>query len=143
MSKISSIIESKGNSIYSIGPKATVFESLTIMAEKEIGSMLVLENDNLLGIITERDYARKVVLRGRISKETLVEEIMTKEVSIVSPEDSVENCMSLMTNKRNRHLLVMDQGKLVGIVSIGDLVKSIIDHQKFHIEQLENYITTG
>jgi IMP dehydrogenase len=121
---------------------STVFEALGRMAEKEVGALVVMDGARLAGIISERDYARKIILLGRTSPNTLVEEIMTSHVAYTHLEQSIEECMAIMTDKRIRHLPVIDEGKLVGIISIGDLVKSIIADQKFIIEQLERYITS-
>jgi CBS domain-containing protein len=126
--------------VYTIAPTATVFDAVTLMAEKNIGALLVTEGEKIVGIVTERDYARKMILMGRASKETPVRSIMTSEVMYVRPGHTSEECMALMTDSRVRHLPVMDSGKLVGLVSIGDLVKDIISDQRFTIEQLEHYI---
>jgi CBS domain-containing protein len=126
--------------VYTIAPGATVFEALTLMADKNIGAVLVVEGEKIVGIITERDYARKMILMGRTSKETPVRAIMTSEVMYVRPSHTSEECMALMTDSRVRHLPVIDNGKLVGLLSIGDLVKDIISDQRFTIEQLEHYI---
>jgi CBS domain-containing protein len=126
--------------VHTIAPTATVFEALTLMAEKNIGALLVTEGEKIAGIITERDYARKMILVGRTSKETPVRAIMTTEVMYVRPGQTSEECMALMTESRVRHLPVIDNGKLVGLLSIGDLVKDIISDQRFTIEQLEHYI---
>jgi CBS domain-containing protein len=122
--------------------EATVFEALSRMAEKEIGALMVMDGPRLVGIISERDYARKVILHGRASPTTLVKEIMTSHVVYTHLGQSIEECMALVTEKRIRHLPVIDEGNLVGVVSIGDLVKSIISDQKFVIEQLVRYITS-
>jgi CBS domain-containing protein len=126
--------------VYTIAPTATVFDAVTLMAEKNIGALLVTEGEKIVWIVTERDYARKMILMGRASKETPVRSIMTSEVMYVRPGHTSEECMALMTDSRVRHLPVMDSGKLVGLVSIGDLVKDIISDQRFTIEQLEHYI---
>jgi CBS domain-containing protein len=118
-----------------------VFEALRLMADKEIGSLLVLEQGTLVGIITERDYARKVILRGKSSLETPVREIMTTKVVFVRPETTIEECMAVMTDKRVRHLPVLEGDRILGLISIGDLVKATIAHKDFVIRQLENYIT--
>jgi CBS domain-containing protein len=126
---------------HTIAPTASVFDALKLMAEKNIGALVVTEREQVVGIITERDYARKVILMARASKETPVRDIMTSSVMYVRSDNTSEECMLLMTENRLRHLPVMDGGKLVGLVSIGDLVKDIISEQKFIIEQLEHYIT--
>jgi CBS domain-containing protein len=137
------LLEEKGNKVWTISPQATAFEALEIMAEKNIGAVLVLEGDKIHGIFTERDYARKVVLQGKTSKTTKVGELMTSEVLYISPEDTMETCMALMTEKRARHLPVLDGSKLVGVVSIGDVVKAVISDREFKIRELERYITGG
>ena len=141
MKKVRDILEVKGLDVWSIGPDASVFDALKLMAEKDVGALVVLEGGNLAGIISERDYARKVVLHGRASPTTQVKEIMTTGVVCVDPEQNVDECMALVTERRIRHLPVMEGGKLIGVISIGDLVKSIITEQQFIIEQLERYIT--
>ena len=127
--------------VETVAPSTSVFDAVKLMAEKNIGALLVLEEQKIVGIITERDYARKIVLMGRSSKETPVRDVMSSPVMYVRPDQSNEECMALMTENRLRHLPVVDQGKLIGLVSIGDLVKEIISEQKFIIEQLEHYIT--
>lgn len=127
--------------MWSVGPDASVFAAIELMADKGIGALVVLEKDKLVGVVSERDYARKVVLKERASKQTPVGEIMTREVFYVRPELTVEECLAIMTDKRIRHLPVLDGDKLVGIVSIGDLVKSVIAEQQHVIEQLEHYIS--
>ena len=142
MKPVAHILKSKPDStVYTIGPTASVFDALKLMAEKSIGALVVREGEQVVGIITERDYARKIILMARSSKETPVRDIMTSSVMYVRPGHTSEECMVLMTENRLRHLPVMDSGKLVGIISIGDLVKDIISEQKFIIEQLEHYIT--
>lgn len=144
MTTVAEILKSKADStVHSIAPTATVYEALRLMADKGIGALLVKEGDAIVGIITERDYARKIALMGRTSMETLVRDVMTSSVLCVHPPQSSEECMQLMTGRRLRHLPVLDDGKLVGMISIGDLVKDIISEQKFIIEQLEHYITGG
>jgi CBS domain-containing protein len=138
---ISSILFQKPSEIWSIAPEATVFEAIKLMADKNIGALLVLSGGRLHGIFTERDYTRKVALHGKTSKETTVFEIVSKDCVTVSPDDSVEDCMKLMTEKRVRHLPVIEGGYVVGIVSIGDLVNWIISAQNFAIEQMEQYIS--
>ena len=126
--------------MHTIAPSAAVFDAVKLMAEKSIGALLVMEDLKIDGIITERDYARKIVLMGRSSKETPVRDIMTSPVMYVRPDQTNEECMALMTDNRVRHLPVIDNGKLIGLISIGDLVKDIISEQKFIIDQLEHYI---
>ncbi len=133
--------EKSHQTVHAITPTASVFEAVKLMADKNIGALLVTEGAKVVGIITERDYARKIALMSRSSKETSVREIMTSAVMYVSPDQTSEQCMVLMTENRLRHLPVMDGGKLLGIISIGDLVKDIISEQKFIIQQLEHYIT--
>ena len=135
------ILQSKPSQIvHAIPPAASVFDAVKMMADKGIGALLVMDGDAIAGIITERDYARKIILMGRSSKETPVTDIMTAKVLYVSPDQTSEECMALMTENRLRHLPVLDSGKLVGLISIGDLVKDIISDQRFVIDQLEQYI---
>ena len=141
MKKVRDILEVKGRDVWSIGPDASVFDALKIMADKDVGALVVLDGGNLVGIISERDYARKIALLGRASPTTQVKEIMTTDVVCVDPEQNVDECMAVVTEKRIRHLPVLENGKLIGLISIGDLVKSIITEQQFIIEQLERYIT--
>ncbi|MEO1610605.1 MAG: CBS domain-containing protein [Pseudomonadota bacterium] len=138
--KISSILEEKGSTIHSITPQASVFEALTLMAEVNVGALVVMENDRIAGIISERDYARKVVLAGKTSLETKVSDIMSSNVISTTPEQTVDDAMAVMTNSGIRHLPVVQQDQLIGLVSIGDLVKAVISSQKIIIEQLESYI---
>jgi CBS domain-containing protein len=140
MTTVRHLLDQKSRMVWSIGPDATVYEAIARMAEKDIGSLVVLSDDKLLGIITERHYARNVVLKGKTSPKTLVRDIMEKQVVIARPDQTIEQCMSLMSEKHIRHLPVFDGDKLIGIVSIGDLVKGIIGDQKFTIDQLEHYI---
>lgn len=140
MKTVAGILDSKGSHVWTIGADASVYEAIRLMAEKEIGALAVVDGARLIGIITERDYARKVILLGRSSKTTSVGEIMTTRVAVADPSRTVEECMALMTEKRVRHLPVMAGTRLVGMVSIGDLVKAIIAEQRFVIEQLESYI---
>ncbi|MFJ5383254.1 CBS domain-containing protein [Cupriavidus sp. CER94] len=138
------VLENKANhAIYSIPPTATVYAALQLMADKGIGALLVMEHDKIVGILSERDYARKVILMQRTSRETLVKEIMTTAVIYVRADQSTDDCMALMTRHRLRHLPVMDGDTLMGMLSIGDLVNDIISEQRFTIEQLEHYITGG
>jgi len=141
MITISHLLQDKGQAVWSVSPDTTVFDALKLMAEKNVGALLVLDKDKLVGIFSERDYARKVILKGKSSKETPVKEIMSEEVLYVRPNQSIEECMALMTNKRIRHLPVMEGNQLLGIISIGDVVKAVISEQEFVIHQLENYIT--
>ncbi|MDY0105433.1 MAG: CBS domain-containing protein [Giesbergeria sp.] len=144
MTKVAEILKSKSDAtVYAVAPGATVFEALRLMADKGIGSLLVKEGETIVGIVTERDYARKIALMGRTSTETLVRDVMTTSVLCVHPTQTSDECMQLMTGKRLRHLPVVDNGQLLGMISIGDLVKDIISEQKFIIEQLEHYITGG
>lgn len=140
---VKQILNQKGHDVWFVPPDATIYEALELMAEKNIGAVLVMEDDALLGIFSERDYARKVVLQGKSSRETTVREGMTEEVICVRPDHSVEGCMSLMTEKRIRHLPVLEGDSVSGVISIGDVVKSVISQQANTIEHLENYITTG
>ena len=137
---VSQILKTKGNKIWSIASQETAYKALQLMSEKNLGAVLVIDKGEVVGIFTERDYARKVILKGKSSKTTPVSELMTKEVLCVDPETSVENCMSLMTEKFVRHLPVMEKKKLVGVVTQGDVVKQLIADQKFENEELERYI---
>jgi len=141
MRTVRDILETKGHDVWSIEPSALVYDAMKLMADKEIGALLVLEGAKLTGIVSERDYARKIILQGRSSLTTEVREIMTSRVVYVEPERNVEECMALMTDKRIRHLPVVEAGQLCGVISIGDLVKAIIAEQQFIIQQLERYIT--
>ncbi len=140
MTLVRQLLQNKGGQIWSIAPDATVFDAIKLMAEKGIGALIVTDGDAVVGILSERDYARKVLLQGRSSKTTPVRDIMSVDVIFAQPDDNVEHCMSVMTDKRIRHLPVMEGGKLAGVVSIGDLVKAIITEQQETIEHLENYI---
>jgi CBS domain-containing protein len=141
MATVRDLLKEKGNDVWTIAPDKTVYDALTLMAAKDIGALVVVEDDRVVGIISERDYARKVILRGKSSKETTLREIMTAKVCYVTNDYSVQECMALMTDKTVRHLPVLEADRLVGIVSIGDVVKSVISEQEFIIEQLESYIT--
>jgi CBS domain-containing protein len=134
------IIRFKGQTVHAVGPDDTVLAALGVMAEHDIGAVLVVEGDELLGILSERDYARKVALLGRASRDSPVRLIMTANVVCVPPNRTVEECMALMTERRCRHLPVVENGRVIGLVSIGDLVKAMIDEQEFTINQLKNYI---
>ena len=140
MAQVSDILKQKGGGLWSVSPRATVLESLEMMAAKDVGAVVVLDDGRLAGIFTERDYARKVVLAGRSSRELPVSEIMTTQVVCVAPARSVDECLALMTDKRIRHLPVRDASGVIGLVSIGDLVKAKIADQEHTIEQLQSYI---
>ena len=143
MAIVSELLKAEGDEIWSITPKATAYEALQLMAEKDVGALLVLDEGNLVGVFSERDYARKVILKGKFSKETAVGELMTSAVLYIEPQCSIEDCMALMTAKHIRHLPVMENDQLIGVVSIGDVVRQIISDQEFTIEQLGKYITGG
>ncbi len=140
MTIIKHVLDKKGRGIHAIQPDASVFDALKMMAENDIGSLVVLDGDTLVGLITERNYAREIILKGRTSPNTLVRDIMTTKISCVRPDQSVDECMALMTVRTVRHLPVLEDGKLVGIVSIGDMVNSIIHDQQFLFEELEHFI---
>ena len=141
MIKISQLLLNKGNQIWSVEPKITIFEALEIMSEKEIAALLVMEEEKLVGIFSERDYARKVILKGKSSKNTPVGELMTKKVFYIDPQKTISDCMAMMTAKRIRHVPVIEDEKVIGIVTIGDVVNQIITEQEVTIHHLENYIT--
>ena len=141
METVGQLLRAKGHDVWSVSPGASVYEALELMAEKNIGAVLVVDQGRLVGIMSERDYARKVILKGRFSRDTPVREIMTERVVYVRPEQTLGQCMALMTEKRIRHLPVMANDQLIGVISIGDVVKAIISDQEFIIEQLETYIT--
>lgn len=141
MQTAADILRSKGNDVWSVTPGDTILEAIQLMAERQVGALLVLDDEKLAGIVTERDYTRKVALEGRSSKNARVSEIMSTRVLCARPDQTVKECMALMSDKRARHLPVVDHKKVIGIVSIGDLVKSIIAEQKFEIEALQYYIT--
>ena len=135
------VLESKGHDVWTIAPDATVFQALQLMADKDIGALLVLDGSQVVGVFSERDYARKVVLQGKDCTSTILREVMSSRVLYVRLDQSVDDCMALMTDKHIRHLPVLDGDRLVGLISIGDVVKSLISEQVFVITQLENYIT--
>lgn len=143
MQTVKKILERKGRKVWTIRPDQTVFEALELMADKNLGSLVVVNGDNVVGIVTERDYARKVVLRGGASRDTPVRDIMSSKVAYVGPEMSAEDCLAVMTEERCRHLPVLEDGKLIGLISIGDAVKSIMFEKEFMLGQLENYILGG
>lgn len=140
MAKVRDILEIKGGSVWSIGPGDSVYNAVKMMADKGVGALMVMEGESVVGVLSERDYARKVILEGRSSKTTEVRKIMSANVIYAHLDQDIEECMVTMTEKRVRHLPVVDGGKIIGVISIGDLVKSIISEQKFVIEQLEQYI---
>jgi CBS domain-containing protein len=141
MTTVCHILDVKGHQVWSVRPGDTVYDAIKLMADKDVGALMVLDGSRIVGIITERDYARNVFLKGRGSPQTLVGEIMARSVTCVKPDKSVEECMAIMTARRVRHLPVIHEDELLGIVSIGDLVKSIISDREFVIEQLEHYIS--
>ena len=141
MKTVKQILDAKGHDVWSINPDTSVFDAIKMMAEKEIGVLLVTDGGKPVGMISERDYARKVIIKGRSSQETLTKDIMTTAVIYTHPDQSIEECMSLMTEKCIRHLPVIDGEQLLGMISIGDLVKAIIAEQQGMIEQLEHYIS--
>ena len=140
MRQVKHLLEVKGLAVYAIAPEAPVLDAIRQMAERGIGALLVTRNGELIGIVTDRDYARKVILKGRSSRDTPVAEIMTASPICVDPASTVDECMRLCTDQRVRHLPVMDDGRVVGVVSIGDLVKAVIDDQAVEIDQLQRYI---
>jgi CBS domain-containing protein len=141
MGTVRNIIQNKGNVVFSIPPDITVYQALEIMLDKGIGALLIVEHGKFIGIFTERDYARKLILKGKASKETLIREVMTENPITVTPDNTIEDCMNLMNDRKFRHLPVMEKGQLVGLVSVGDLVKFIIEEQKYIIENLQQYIS--
>ena len=141
MKRVKELIESKGHDVYTTAPNTSVFDALQVMADKDIGALLVLDDDRIVGIFSERDYARKVILQGKLSREIPVSEIMSRDVICALPSHSMEECMALMTAKRIRHLPVVEDDKLTGVVSIGDVVHAVISEQQWTIEMLNEYIT--
>lgn len=137
---VENLLAEKDGQVWSITPDATVYEALVLMDEKDIGALLVMQGNRLIGIISERDYARKIIIKGKTSKETLVKEVMTTEVCYVNKKTRMDECLAIMTEKRIRHLPVMEDNRLIGLVSIGDVVKAIISEQEIVIDDLYNYI---
>jgi CBS domain-containing protein len=140
MKTVSQLLQGKGGGVLSVTPESSVFDALKLMAEKNVGALLVMNGDTLRGIMSERDYARKVILLGKSSHELAVRDIMSDKVVSVTPKQTVDDCMGLMTGRRIRHLPVLDNGRVVGVLSIGDLVKAVIEMQQQTIQQLESYI---
>ena len=143
MHNIGQLLETKGKEFWSIAPNSTVFQALQLMAKKNIGALLVIQNEKLVGIFSERDYARKVILKGKSSKDTAVGDLMTREVFYIDPKDTLKECMAVMTAKSIRHMPVLEDERLIGIVTLGDVVKQIIADQKFTIRELQKYISGG
>jgi len=139
--RVKDVLAAKGHQIWAVSPDDTVLDALQVMADHDIGAVLVMEGDALRGILSERDYARKVILLGRASRSTPVKDIMTTDVETVTPDATIDQCMARMTEKHIRHLPVMEKGKVVGVISIGDVVKAVIDDQAFMLDQMEAYIT--
>lgn len=140
MRTVRHLLEAKAPDIFAIGPDAPVIDAIRLMAEKRIGALLVIDAGRLLGVVSERDYARKIVLQGRSSANTPVREIMTSQVISVGPDDTADRCMQLVTDRRIRHLPVLENGDVIGVVSIGDLVKAVIEDQQLELDQLQRYI---
>lgn len=140
---IGAILNEKPREVFSVSPKQTVFEAIQLLSEKNIGAVLVMEGGELVGMFSERDYTRKITLHGKRSRETKVAEVMSSDLKLTTPQDSVDSCLRLMTDKRIRHLPVVENDKVIGIISIGDLVKHVIASQSAAIEHLENYISGG
>lgn len=143
MKTVRDLLKKKGREVWSVTPDSTVYAALQLMADKNIGALLVIDGGRPVGIFSERDYARQVILKGKTSKDTRVHDVMTSRVVFVRPEQSIEECMALMTDKRFRHLPVLEEGQLAGLLSIGDVVKALISEKDFLIEQLANYISSG
>lgn len=142
MGTVRNILQTKGNAVYTVSPESSVYEALEELENNNLGSLVVVDNGKLIGIFTERDYARKIILKGRSSRETHVKDIMTERPLFVSPDTSIDACMQLMSSKFIRHLPVIDNDQLVGVISIGDVVKYIINEKDFIIENLEHYIVS-
>ncbi len=143
MKPVERLLKIKGREVFRVHPDASVLEALQTLADKDVGALLVMEDERLVGLFSERDYARKIILHGKTSRDSKVREVMSTQVLCIPPSAPVEEAMALMTEQRVRHLPVVDEGKVVGVISIGDVVKDIISDQEFHIQQLENYIMTG
>jgi len=141
MKTVKDILKNRGRRIWSVSPVTTAYEALEVMAEKDIGALLVFKNDHLVGIFSERDYARKVILKGKASRDTPVSELMTRQIFYVDPENTLDECMALMTMKHIRHLPVFDNNEITGIITIGDVVKEIVSEQEITIEALENLMS--
>ena len=141
MGKVRNILHNKGNVVFSVEPTVMVYRAIELMCEKNIGGLLIVENGKLVGIFTERDYARKLILKGKSSKDTPIKELMTSNLVTVTPDTSIDDCMRVMTGRKIRHLPVLENGNLVGVISIGDVVHFVIEEQKSIIEHLEHYIT--
>jgi len=141
MQYVHDVLSDKGSEVWTVNPSTTVFEALEVMADKNVGALVVVDDDKLIGIFSERDYARGLALKGKRSRETSVRDTMTDVVVTVSPSHSMKDCMEFMTNERVRHLPVLEDGRIIGLVSIGDVVKSIMSYQEHMIQQLEAYIT--
>ncbi len=142
MGTVENLLQKKGTIVHSISPDSSVYNALELLQSKNLGALVVVQNEILIGIFTERDYARKVVLKGRSSKDTLIRDIMTDSPIYVSPENTIDDCMEIMTDKHIRHLPVMRNGRLLGVISIGDLVKFVIDEKNFIIKNLQDYIVS-
>ena len=140
MKRIQTLLKKKGYDVWSIAPDASVYDAIHLMAEKAVGALLVMDGPKLVGVISERDYARKIILEGRSSENTKISEIMSSEVITTGPDNRIEECMAIMTERRIRHLPVLDGNEVLGVISLGDLVKYIIAEQQFVIEQMERYI---
>lgn len=142
MATVKNLLKKKGNVVHSVSPSSSVFDALKVLEDKNLGALVVVEDETLIGIFTERDYARKVVLKGHSSKDTRIKDIMTGHPIFVTPQNTIDDCMQIMTNKHIRHLPVLENGKIVGVISIGDLVKFIIEEKNYIIENLQQYIAS-
>ncbi len=143
MKTVADILQTKGSEVWTIPPETIVFDALKVMADRNVGALVVIDGANVAGILSERDYARKVILHGKSSRELKAREIMSANVYFVGPGENIEDCMAMFTNQRVRHLPVLQDGQLIGIISIGDVVKAVIAEQEYTIKHLENYITGG